>query len=135
MDTPTTTLDRRCSAPDASATSWADARAVLEAAQLSWIVTVRKDGRPHVTPLVAVWLDDAIHFSTGAEEQKAFNLAANPQVTVLTGCNTWDRGLDVVVEGRAVRTTDKGLLHRLARARAAERDGQREDDRGRRPVA
>ena len=97
---------------------------MLEAAQLSWIVTVRKDGRPHVTPLVAVWLDDAIHFSTGAEEQKALNLAANPNVTVVTGCNTWDRGLDVVVEGRAVRTTDEGLLHRLADAWAAKWDGQ-----------
>ena len=37
---------------------------------MSWLTTVRADGRPHVTPLVAVWLDDAIHFSTGPEEQK-----------------------------------------------------------------
>jgi hypothetical protein len=42
MGTPTTTLDPRFSAGDATATTWADALAVLEAAQLSWIVTVRK---------------------------------------------------------------------------------------------
>ncbi len=27
--------------------------------------TVRPDGRPHVTPLLAVWADDALHFCTG----------------------------------------------------------------------
>ena len=124
METPTTTLDARFSAPDAAATTWAEAVAVLEAAQLSWIVTVRNDGRPHLTPLVAVWLEDAIHFATGAEEQKALNLRANPHVSVLTGCNTWDHGLDVVIEGRAQRTTDAALLGRLADAWAAKWDGQ-----------
>jgi len=44
----------------------------LEDAELFWITTVRVDGRPHVTPLVAVWLDDAIHFATGAGEQQGF---------------------------------------------------------------
>jgi len=34
---------------------------------LCWVVTGRPDGRPHVTPLVAVWADGAIHFHTGAE--------------------------------------------------------------------
>jgi hypothetical protein len=43
----------------AEATPWAAAREVLQTAQLSWVTTVRADGRPHVTPLVAVWLDDA----------------------------------------------------------------------------
>lgn len=36
---------------------------------------MRADGRPHVTPLVAVWLDGAPHFSTGPAEQKAVNLS------------------------------------------------------------
>ncbi|HVD88526.1 MAG TPA: pyridoxamine 5'-phosphate oxidase family protein, partial [Jatrophihabitantaceae bacterium] len=62
----------------AEATPWATTLAVLEQAQLSWVTTVRADGRPHVTPLVAVWLDDAVHFSTGAGEQQAVNLAGNP---------------------------------------------------------
>ena len=76
---PVPELDERFSDPGAEATPWATTREVLEAAQLSWVTTVRADGRPHVTPLVPVWLDDALHFCTGPDEQKAVNLAHNPQ--------------------------------------------------------
>jgi hypothetical protein len=38
-------------------------------------MTVRPDGRPQVTPVVAVWLDGAVHFTTGPTERKAHNLA------------------------------------------------------------
>ena len=124
MSEPVTKLDTRFSDPGAVATEWDETRRVLEAAQLFWISTVRADGRPHVSPLVAVWLDGAIHFCTGAAEQKAINLSGNPHVILTTGCNTWDRGLDVVVEGDAVRVTDDGVLERLAEAWATKWDGQ-----------
>ena len=75
MQEPVTKLDERFSDPGTSATSWSAAREVLEAAQLSWVSTVRADGRPHVTPLVAVWLDETLYFSTGPTEQKALNIA------------------------------------------------------------
>ena len=124
MRQPVTTLDTRFSDPDASPTAWAQTVRTLEAAELFWITTVRADGRPHVTPLVAVWLDDAAYFTTGATEQKAVNLATNPQVILTTGCNTWDRGLDVVVEGAAERVTDDALLRRLAAAWETKWDGR-----------
>ena len=53
-----------------------------------------------------VWLDEAIHFCTGATEQKAVNLSRNPHVILPTGCNHWNTGIDVVVEGDAVQLTD-----------------------------
>lgn len=123
MDQPVTQLDNRFSGPDTQPTSWAAAREVLDTAQLSWISTVRADGRPHVTPLVAVWLDGALHFTTGPTEQKAVNLATNPHVVLTTGCNTWDHGLDVMVEGKARRVTDRAILHRLAAAWRTKWDG------------
>ncbi|WP_171906795.1 pyridoxamine 5'-phosphate oxidase family protein [Jiangella alba] len=123
MNAPATSLDARFSAPGAAPASWDDTVRVIEAAELFWITTVRAGGRPHVTPLVAVWLDGALHFCTGAAEQKAVNLRANPQVTLITGRNDWDRGLDVVVEGDAVRVTDDATLHRLAAAWRAKWDG------------
>ena len=88
----------------------------LERAELFWITTVRADGRPHTSPLVAVWLDGALHFSTGADEQKAVNLRTNSHVILTTGCNQWDRGLDVVVEGDADQVDDDSTLRRLADA-------------------
>ena len=42
------------------------------------------------------------------------NLRANPNVILTTGCNEWERGLDVVVEGEAVQVTDDDVLERLA---------------------
>jgi general stress protein 26 len=124
MRDPVAELDERFSEPGAKATPWATTREVLENAQLSWVTTVRADGRPHVTPLVPVWLDDSVHFTTGPGEQKAVNLAANPHVVMTTGCNTWDQGLDVMVEGEARRVTDRDTLERLAAAWATRWTGQ-----------
>jgi general stress protein 26 len=124
MAEPVTALDTRFSDPGTAATSWDETRRALGSAELFWITTVRAGGRPHVTPLVAVWLDDAIYFSTGATEQKALNLRGNPHVILTTGCNNWDTGLDIVVEGDAVQLTDDTLLQPLAEAWATKWDGR-----------
>ena len=124
MTLPATDLHAEFSDPGARATSWDDTRQVLEDAQLAWISTVRADGRPHLTPLVAVWLDDALHFCTGEREQKAVNLRENPHVILMTGCNGWDGGLDVALEGEAVRVTDRAALQRLADAWQRKWDGR-----------
>jgi general stress protein 26 len=107
-------LDTRFSDPDAVATPWEETERALRAAELYWITTVRADGRPHVTPLIGVFFDGAMHFTTGLEEQKARNLEHNAQVALTTGSNAWAEGLDVVVEGAAVRMTDRRALERLA---------------------
>ena len=124
MRQPVTELDARFSDRAAVATDWDQTRRALEDAELFWIATVRADGRPHLTPLVAVWLDDAIYFATGLGEQKAVNLRTNQNVILTTGCNEWERGLDVVVEGEAVRVTEESVLERLAVAWATKWDGR-----------
>jgi len=115
--TPATVLDPRYSDPTAVAVTWDETQRILRSAELFWISTVRPDGRPHVTPLVAVWVDDAVHFHTGAKEQKFANLRANPHVVLTTGCNTWDAG-------DAVAVTDPDRLARLAEAWAGKWDGR-----------
>ncbi|WP_274557731.1 pyridoxamine 5'-phosphate oxidase family protein [Streptomyces spiramyceticus] len=113
---PLTSLDGRYSDKSAMATAWPDAAGRLEQAELFWLTTVRPDGRPHVTPLLAVWQDDALHFCTGPQERKAKNLAANAHVVLTTGTNTLREGFDLVVEGEAVAETDESRLRRLAEA-------------------
>jgi hypothetical protein len=76
-----------------------------------------------VTPLVTVWLDDTLYFTTGATEQKGHNLLSDSHVVVTTGCNRWDDGTDVVVEGDAVRVTDTARLQELAAAWRGKWDG------------
>jgi len=119
-----TMLDERFSDSDAVATSWEDTRRVIEEAELFWLTTVRRDGRPHVTPVVAVWVAEALHFTTGSDEQKGVNLLGNSQVILTTGCNTWDSGLDVVVEGEAVVVTDSGVMKKLGEAWSTKWDGR-----------
>jgi hypothetical protein len=110
-----TTLDRRFSSPDATPTPWEDARMQLEEAQDYWLSTVRRDGRPHVTTVAAVWVDDAVYVTTGESEQKAKNLEHNTNVVITTGCNM-NEGLDVVVEAEALRETDPAKLQQMADA-------------------
>jgi nitroimidazol reductase NimA-like FMN-containing flavoprotein (pyridoxamine 5'-phosphate oxidase superfamily) len=112
---PKTTLDQRFSSPDAKPTSWDTGRAILEAAPILWITTVRPDGRPHVAPIIGGWIDGAFYFSTGPDEQKARNLETNPHCVVTTGNNRLDEGLDIVIEGDAMRLTDEARMHDLAR--------------------
>jgi Pyridoxamine 5'-phosphate oxidase len=84
---PTPDLHSGLSAPGGRPTPWRDGVDVLESAELFWISTVGADGRPHVTPLPALWRDGALHFCTGAGEQKALNLHANDQCDRTTGDN------------------------------------------------
>ncbi|MDT5211306.1 MAG: hypothetical protein QOF67_3721 [Mycobacterium sp.] len=97
---------------------WQQVSDVVSTAELYWLTTVRKDGRPHITPLIGVWVDSreaqAFVFCTGPEEQKAQNLAVSTAVAVTTGVNTWNDGLDVVVEGNAERVTGRDTLTPLA---------------------
>ena len=117
-------LDARFSQPGAEASSWDDTLQAVEQAELFWVTTVRSDGRPHSTPLVAVWLDGALHFSTGVGEQKEINLRGNRQVILMTGRNDWDQGIDIVVEGRAERVEERHRLDSLAQAWTAKWDGR-----------
>jgi general stress protein 26 len=111
---PVAELDERYSSAKATARPWSDAREQLENADLYWIVTVRPDGQPHVTPLIAVLVDDAMYFCTGPDERKAKNLAQNGRCVLMTGCNSITSGFDVVVEGEAVRVRDEVKLQRIA---------------------
>jgi general stress protein 26 len=112
-------IDKRFSDPSAKPRAWAEAVEHLEKAELYWMTTVRGDGRPHVAPLIGLWIDDGFHFCTGADEQKAKNIEANSHCVVTTGCNKWNEGFDVIVEGVAVRVTDRGGLQRMADAYVA----------------
>lgn len=110
---PVTTLSRGFSSDDAVATEWVQGRKALRDAELYWLSTVRPEGRPHVTPLLGVWLNSALYFCTGSEERKAKNLAENPQCILTTGSNRLD-GLDIVVEGQAEEVKDETELATVA---------------------
>jgi nitroimidazol reductase NimA-like FMN-containing flavoprotein (pyridoxamine 5'-phosphate oxidase superfamily) len=105
------------SQPGATPTPWPAGREVIAAADTFWLSTVRADGRPHVTPLITVWHEDALWFATGPGERKAANLAANPSCVLTTGrSDLADGALDVVVEGRAEAVSVDAELEPIAAA-------------------
>jgi nitroimidazol reductase NimA-like FMN-containing flavoprotein (pyridoxamine 5'-phosphate oxidase superfamily) len=105
------------SEPGAMPTAWSVGLAQVAAADTFWLSTVRPDGRPHVTPLTAVWEEGAIWFPTGSEERKAKNLAENPSCVLTTGrSDLADGALDVVLEGKAEQVTVDAELEPIAAA-------------------
>jgi hypothetical protein len=101
------------SSPNAVPTEWSRARAEFGSAEVYWLSTVRADGRPHVTPLLGIWLEGNFYFCTGPTEQKAKNLLMNHQCVVTTGHSTL-QGLDLVLEGAAEMIGDPIELGRVA---------------------
>src|SRR5260370_3745513 len=97
MNEPITTLDTRYSEPDGVVTSWEQTRRVLETDELFWLSTVQTDGRPHVTPSVALWHDGTIHLNYADTAQKAINLRRNLHVILTTGSTRWEEGLSELV--------------------------------------
>jgi hypothetical protein len=116
---PVAELQPQFSSPEATPTPWSEGREHLEKAEVFWLATVRLDGRPHVTPLLSVWLEGALYFCTGPDERKAKNLAHNLHCVLTTGCNALAEGLDLVVEGDAAQVRDEATLRRVADAYAA----------------
>lgn len=100
------------STDEATVKPWSQARACLESAPKLWLSTVRPDGRPHVMPVLLVWVDDAPCFATRPTSRKARNLARNAHC-VLTVAS---EDLDLVVEGGATQVHDHAELLRVAAA-------------------
>ena len=111
---PVPELNADFSSPEAAAPPWERVVEVLATSEIFFLSTVRGNGRPHVTPIPAIWHEGALHICTGAQEQKAKNLEANRYCVLTTGNNQLRAGLDVVVEGRAEPVLDQARLGELA---------------------
>jgi Pyridoxamine 5'-phosphate oxidase len=97
-------------------TSWDVARERLanpEQQWTTWLATTRPDGRPHLMPVIAVWIDDAYHFIAGTGTRKARNLAANDRCVIALGSRTLP-SMDIVVEGSAQPLNDPAEVERMA---------------------
>jgi nitroimidazol reductase NimA-like FMN-containing flavoprotein (pyridoxamine 5'-phosphate oxidase superfamily) len=116
-----------------SPTAWAEARRRLTEGQWYWLATVRPDGRPHVVPVLAVWLSSALYFVAGEATRKAKNLARDSHCVITLA--TADAHL--VVEGEAAKVRDETKLQRVAAVYASKyqwrvtvRDGAFDADYG-----
>ena len=75
-----------------------------------WLATARADGKPHMTAVGAMWVEDRFYFTSGARTRKSRDLAVDPRCVVAVSLPD----LDLVVEGTAAKVTDTPTLERLA---------------------
>ena len=87
-----------------------------EALTTYFLGTTRPGGTPHAAGVGGLWHDGDLYFTSGPGTRKARNLAANPACTISVKL----AGIDVVLEGHAVRVTDAPTLETTA---AKYRDG------------
>ena len=95
--------------------TWARARRRLEEAQVHWLATVHPDGRPHLMPVLAVWVAGALHFCAGATSRKGKDLARDPRCVITAASDV----IHLVVEGEATKVRDEARLRRVAAAYAS----------------
>ena len=102
---------------DGSETSpWDLARQRLaepEDSRTSWLATTRPDGRPHLMPVIAFWIDGAMHMVVGEETRKGRNLSADGRCVVATSSSTLP-SLDIVIEGHAEPLTGDDAVRHMA---------------------
>jgi len=93
---------------------WAEILDLVAKGGTTWLATMRPDGRPHVVPVGAEWIDGTYYFTTGQGTVKGDNLSHNPHcvITISNG------GFDLVFEGEASKVSDIEKLERIARAYA-----------------
>lgn len=99
---------------DGAPTPWAEALTRLRSGPTFWLSATAPDGRPHVRPVLGVWVDHALHVASGAGTVKTGLIAANPRVSLTTHVDA----MDLVLEGEAVRETGRARLERVAEAYA-----------------
>ena len=111
-------VEERALVDGGETTAWGAARdrlATPERDRTYWLSTLLPDGRPHVRPLLGLWLDDAFYFVTGERTRKGLNLAADPRCAVAASSQELP-ALDVVLEGEARKVTDETVVRRVADA-------------------
>lgn len=91
-------------------TAWRDAERRLVDGEEYWLTTLGADGRPHVVPLLGLWVDGALLFVANASTRKARNLADDPRCVVAVAAED----AHLVVEGVAAKVREESILTRAA---------------------
>jgi hypothetical protein len=95
---------------------WSRVRELLGDSYVTyWLATTGRDGRPHVRPILVVWVEGSLYFSARETTRKIKNLLVDLHCSISV---EWEP-LDLVVEGTAVKVRDEGRLKRVADAYAS----------------
>lgn len=98
--------------PGAEPLSWEEVRQRFDAERWYWVATAGPDGRPHVRPVLAVWVHDKVYSTTSPGAHKGRNLQARPECSIAARAPA----IDIVIEGATSWLGDRNLLEQIATA-------------------
>jgi Pyridoxamine 5'-phosphate oxidase len=99
-------------AADATPIDWDEAGRLFAAERSYWVATTSDDGRPHVRPVLAVWIDERIYSTTSPAARKGRNLTSRPSAALTAQTPT----MDIVIEGPIAWIDDPQRLRRVGEA-------------------
>jgi nitroimidazol reductase NimA-like FMN-containing flavoprotein (pyridoxamine 5'-phosphate oxidase superfamily) len=91
---------------------WDEARRRLAESQVYWLATTTPEGRPHVRPVLGVWIRGGWHTSSSPGARKARNLTTDDRCSVSLSVDD----VDIVLEGTATKVVDPSHLQEAADA-------------------
>ncbi len=98
--------------PGTEPLSWKEVRRRFNSERWYWVATTGIDGRPHVRPVLAVWLGEKAYSTTSPRAQKGRNLEHRPECSLTAR----SPAVDIVIEGLTSWVTERGLLEQVAAA-------------------
>jgi hypothetical protein len=90
--------------------SWEEAHQRFEDSQFYWLATTSPNGRPHLMPVLGVWVGGVLHFCTSDQSRKGRNLARDPRCSVSIDSDD----LHLILEGVASPVGDDHRLRQIA---------------------
>jgi len=91
---------------------WDETSRLFAAERSYWVATASDQARPHLRPVLAVWVDGRIYSTNSLAARKGRDLAGNPSAA-LAACAP---DVDIVIEGSATWIDDRQQLRRIGDA-------------------
>jgi Pyridoxamine 5'-phosphate oxidase len=91
---------------------WDEARRLFAIERSYWLATTSDNGRPHVRPVLAVWVDERICSTTSPAARKGRNLTSRPSAALTARAPT----MDIVIEGPIAWIDDPQRLRLIGAA-------------------
>ena len=91
---------------------WDQTSRLFAGARSYWVATTSDQARPHLRPVLAVWVDERIYSTTSPAARKGRDLVGNPAAALAAHAPD----LDIVIEGSATWIDDPQQLRRIGHA-------------------
>jgi hypothetical protein len=99
-------------AAGAAPIDWDETSRLFAAERWYWVATTSEQGRQHLRPVLAVWVDERIYSTTSPATRKGRDLTSNPSAALAARAPD----VDIVIEGKAGWIDDRQQLRRVAGA-------------------